>query len=58
VSSITVVIDPERGRVQRSDDEGRLMVNEAGKPVMVPGPAVNPCKVAWRAGARRGRNAG
>jgi hypothetical protein len=55
-SSVTVVRDPERGKVQKMNAEGQPEVNENGKPVMVPGPPVNPCKVAWRAGARRGRN--
>lgn len=55
-SSITVVRDPERGKVQQMQD-GQPVVNDKGKPVMVPGPAVNPNKVAWRAGARRGRAA-
>lgn len=66
VSSVTVVVDPERGRVQKTEEIRneagevtgvRELVNEAGKPVMVPGPPVNPCKVAWRAGSRRGRTA-
>jgi|SRR5579859_838758 len=56
-SSITVVRDPERGKVQQTDSEGRPIVNDKGKPVMIPGTAVNPRKVAWRAGARRGRAA-
>jgi hypothetical protein len=56
-SSITVVIDPERRKVPKTED-GREVVNETGRPVMVPGPAVNPRLVAWRAGARRGRNSG
>lgn len=55
-SSITVVRDPERGKVQKMVD-GQPVVNEQGKPVMEPGQPVNPTKVAWRAGARRGRGA-
>ena len=55
-SSITVVIDPQRGKVAKVED-GKEVLNESGKPVMVPGPAVNPRLVAWRAGARRGRAA-
>jgi hypothetical protein len=54
-SSITVVIDPERKKVPKVED-GKEVLNEKGKVVMVPGPPVDPCKVAWRAGARRGRN--
>jgi hypothetical protein len=55
VSSITVVVDPERGKVPSVTADGEAVLNGDGKPVMVPGPAVNPCKVAWRAGQRRGR---
>jgi hypothetical protein len=54
-SSVTVVVDPERGKVQDKDENGNPRVNDKGKPVMVPGDPVNPCKVAFRAGARRGR---
>lgn len=56
-SSITVVIDPERTKVPKVAEDGTEVKNDKGKVVMVPGPPVNPCKVAWRAGARRGRNA-
>jgi hypothetical protein len=55
VSSITVVQDPERGRVDKLDDNGRPVLNDNGKPVRVPGPPVNPLVVAWRAGAKKGR---
>jgi hypothetical protein len=55
-SSITVLQDPERVKVQATENGEPLFRD--GKPVMVPGPAVNPAKVAWRAGARRGRVAG
>ena len=57
-SSVTVVIDPERTKVEKLDESGQPVLNDAGKPVKVPGPPVNPCKVAWRAGQRRGRTAG
>lgn len=54
-SSVTVIIDPERGTVQDKNEDGSPKVNDKGKPVMVPGDPVNPRKVAWRAGQRRGR---
>jgi hypothetical protein len=54
-SSVTVIVDPERTRVDQVDAEGNPVMNDAGNPVKVPGPPVNPCKVAWRAGKRRGR---
>lgn len=57
-SSITVVRDPQRKQVARLDENGKEILNaKTGKPVMEPGPAVNPNLVAWRAGARRGRAA-
>lgn len=57
VSSITVVQDPDRRKVVKYDEQGNPVLNEAGKPVMVPGPAVNPLVVAWRAGAKKGKTA-
>jgi hypothetical protein len=54
-SSVTVVVDPARKRVDKLDEQGKPVTNEAGKTVRVPGPAVDPCKVAWLAGKRRGR---
>lgn len=56
-SSITVVVDPESVKVAKLDESGQPVFNEAGKAVMVPGAPVNPAKVAWRAGLRRGRSA-
>ena len=58
LSSVTVVIDPEREKVPQIGADGRQVTNDKGKVVMVPGEPVNPRKVAWRAGARRGRTAG
>jgi hypothetical protein len=55
-SSITVVVDPDRKKIPKLDENGQEVLNENGKVVMVPGPPVDPCKVAWRAGARRGRS--
>jgi hypothetical protein len=55
VSSITVVQDPERTRVDKLDEQGRPVTNEAGKVVKVPGPPVNPLAVAFRAGAKKGK---
>lgn len=54
-SSVTVVVDPERSKVQDKNEDGTPKVNDKGKPVLVPGDPVNPRKVAFRAGARRGR---
>jgi len=56
LSSITVVIDPERTKVPKVENGQEVVNGTTGKVIMVPGPPVNPCKVAWRAGARRGRN--
>lgn len=55
-SSITVVVDPESRKVPKLDENGQPVYTEGGKAVMVPGPPVNPAKVAWRAGLRRGRS--
>lgn len=55
VSSVTVVIDPERKKTDKLDEAGQPVKDENGKVVKVPGPPVNPCMVAWRAGKRRGR---
>jgi hypothetical protein len=57
VSSITVVQDPDRKRTAKLDEQGNPVLNDAGKPVMVPGAPVNPLVVAWRAGAKKGRQA-
>lgn len=57
LSSVTVVIDPERTKVQDTNEDGSLKYTEAGKAVMVDGPAVDPKLVAFRVGARRGRAA-
>lgn len=57
LSSITVIQDPESQKVAKLDDQGRAVVNENGRPVMVPGAPVNPRKVAFRVGERRGRKA-
>lgn len=54
-SSITVKIDPESQKVPKLDENGQTVYNDNGRAVMVPGPPVNPRKVAWRAGLRRGR---
>lgn len=54
-SSVTVVRDPNRKKVAQTGPDGNVVMGENGKPVMVPGPAVNPNLVAWRAGIRRGR---
>ena len=56
VSSITVIRDPDRDRVPDTDDRGVQMVNpESGRKQTKLGPEVNPRKVAFRAGERRGR---
>lgn len=57
LSSVTVVIDPESQRVPKLDDSGNPVTNESGKTVWVPGAPVNPRKVAFRVGERRGRKA-
>lgn len=54
-SSISVVIDPERRKVQDTTADGKPRFNDEGKAVMVDGPAVNPKLVAFRAGPRRGK---
>lgn len=56
-SSITVIVDPDRKKVQATTDEGGLRWTDDGKPLMVAGPPVNPRKVAFRAGPRRGKTA-
>lgn len=56
-SSVTVVVDPESQRVAKLDDNGQPVTNENGKTVWVPGAPVNPRKVAFRVGERRGRKA-
>lgn len=57
LSSVTVIIDPESERVAKLDDNGRPVTTEGGKTVWVPGAPVNPRKVAFRVGQRRGRQA-
>jgi hypothetical protein len=52
-SSVTVIVDPDRRKVQESDEDGNLVWTDEGKPVMVWGPAVNPRKVGFRAGPKR-----
>jgi hypothetical protein len=54
-SSVTVVVDPARKKVGKLNEQGQPVMNDAGKAVRVPGPAVDPCKVAWLAGKKRGR---
>lgn len=54
-SSVTVVVDPDRKKVDQIGPDGQVVKDENGKVVKVPGPAVNPRLVAWRAGVRRGR---
>lgn len=54
-SSVTVLQDPHRTKVQATGDNGQPKYNDAGKPVMVDGPAVDPTVVRWRAGAKKGR---
>jgi hypothetical protein len=54
MSSITVVVDPERQKVPQIGADGQPVTKD-GKTVMVPGEPVNPSKVAWRAGTRRGK---
>lgn len=56
-SSMSVVVDPERTKVQDTTAEGKPKYNDDNKPVMVLGPPVNPKLVAFRAGVRRGRKA-
>lgn len=56
-SSVTVVVDPESQRVAKLDANGQVVTNESGKTVWVPGAPVNPRKVAFRVGERRGRKA-
>lgn len=54
-SSVTVLVDPERTKVQKNGEDGKPLFAEDGKAVMEPGPAVDPTLVRWRAGARRGK---
>ena len=54
-SSVTVLVDPDRKRVPQIGPDGQEVKDENGKVVKVPGPAVNPRLVAWKAGVRRGR---
>jgi hypothetical protein len=54
-SSITVVVDPQSVKVEKVNEAGNVVRNDAGKPIMVPGAPVNPKVVAFRAGVRRGR---
>lgn len=54
-SSITVVVDPDRKKIQATTDDGVLRWTDDGKPLMTAGPPVNPRKVAFRAGPRRGK---
>jgi hypothetical protein len=56
VSSVTVVRDPDRKRIPDLDQNGEQVVNpDTGRKQTVLGPAVNPRKVAFRAGEPRGR---